>query len=338
MKILALEVTNRCNRACRHCFRNRADPPESLALDLAEQLLMQAKPLGILGVCLTGGEIALYPHLGDLLHQITAQGFRFTLVTNGYRFEERVLHLLLEPEVKASLATVCLSLDGATAASHDALRGGESFAEAVEAAVLCRKHHLPLSLKSLLATLDQDELEQLAHLGVKLGAHQHEFLFPFPTPALIREGLLPPPEELEKKARWVKSDLAGRVRSEITVDGLATDERVFNCGTVMHDLNVDYQGNLILCCQLSHVTLGDGVPNRFGGELVADLKKISLREGIIQQYRLAVKLIEERLENGGKPLGISHTPCHWCLYRFGKLDWLEEFPDSPWAHELLPNC
>jgi MoaA/NifB/PqqE/SkfB family radical SAM enzyme len=258
-------------------------------------------------------------------------------VTNGYRFEAQVLPLLLEPAVKARLASVCVSLDGATARAHDALRGASAFAEAGEAAVLCRHHKLPLSLKSVITALNQGELEELAHLGGQWGARQHEFIFPFPTPTLIREGLLPPPDELKRKARWVKSNLAGSVKSEVTVEGFAPEEVVLNCGTVMNDLNVDYQGHLILCCQLSHVTMGDGVPNRFGGELVADLKEVPLREGIILQYRLAVKLIEERLANGGKPPGLSQTPCHWCLHHFGKLDWLKEFPDSPWAQELLAD-
>jgi MoaA/NifB/PqqE/SkfB family radical SAM enzyme len=334
MKVLALEVTNRCNRACRHCFRNRADPPESLPLELAEQLLIQAKPLGIRGVCLTGGEVALYPQLGELVRLVTANGFLFTLVTNGHRFEDQVLPLLLEPEVKSRLASVCVSLDGDTAQTHDALRGRQSYAEAGEAAALCRRHHLPLSLKSVVTALNQEELEQLAHRGAQWGAREHEFIFPFPTPTLIREGLLPHPDELKRMARWIKNDLAGSVKSAVTVEGFAP-EVVLNCGTVMNDLNVDYQGHLILCCQLSHVTMGDGVPNRFGGELVADLKEVPLREGIILQYRLAVKLIEERLANGGKPPGLSQTPCHWCLHHFGKLEWLKDFPDSPWAAGVL---
>ncbi len=53
-------------------------------------------------VCLTGGEVALYPHLGDLLHLIADRGFDFTLVTNGCRFPDYVLPLLLEPQIKGA--------------------------------------------------------------------------------------------------------------------------------------------------------------------------------------------------------------------------------------------
>ena len=117
MKTIVLEPTNRCNRSCRHCFRNKADPPGVLPLETADAVLSQAEALGFKVVCLTGGEVALYPHLGELLRLIVARGFDFTLVTNGYRFPEYVLPLLLEPRVKERLASVSFSLDGARAAN-----------------------------------------------------------------------------------------------------------------------------------------------------------------------------------------------------------------------------
>ena len=72
MKVIFLEATNRCNRSCRHCLRNKADPPGFLPLEVADLILSQARDLGFKAVCLTGGEVALYPHLGELLHLITA--------------------------------------------------------------------------------------------------------------------------------------------------------------------------------------------------------------------------------------------------------------------------
>ena len=45
--------------------------------------------------------------------------------------------------------------------------------------------------------------------------------------------------------------------------------------------------------------------------------------------------MEARLNSGGSPEGLSETPCHWCLKYFGKLDWLKDFPDSPWTAWLL---
>jgi MoaA/NifB/PqqE/SkfB family radical SAM enzyme len=335
MKIIGFEPTNQCNRSCQHCFRNTADPVDFLPLEIADSVLSQAKALGFKAVCLTGGEIALYPHLGELLRLIAAQGFNFTLVTNGYRFPEHVLPLLLEPRVKERVASVCFSLDGARAEIHDGIRGPKSFREVLEGMTLCRNHCLPLSLKSVVTTMNRGELTDLALLGARMGAVEHGFLYPFPTPTFIRAGLLPSPQEMLETVRWIQDNLMGVTRNKITIDGCSMDGVILNCGHLVDYLDVDYQGNLIFCCTLSHMTVGDGVPTSLGGELVADLKATSLKEAIVRQFRKAAEVMEARLNGGGNPGGLSETPCLWCLKYFGKLDWLKDFPDSPWTGWLM---
>ncbi len=335
MKKIVLEPTNQCNRSCRHCFRNKADAPGFLPFKTADAILSQAGELGFKTICLTGGEVALYPHLGELLRLIAGLGFEFTLITNGYRFPEYVLPLLLEPQVKERLASVCFSLDGARAATHDGLRGRKSFREVVEGMTLCRNHRLPLSLKSTVTAANRGELTELALLGVRMGAVEHGFLYPFPTPGFIREGLLPSPREAGDTIRWIQTDLMGVTRNKITVDGYSLGGGILDCGHLVDFLNVDYQGNVIFCCTLSHINVGDGIPTSFCGELVADLKEVSLKEAMVRQFRQAAAVVEARLNNRGSPDGLSETPCLWCLKHFRKLGWLKGFPDSPWTAWLL---
>jgi MoaA/NifB/PqqE/SkfB family radical SAM enzyme len=337
MKSIALEPTNQCNRSCRHCFRNKADPIGFLPLETADAVLSQARALGFKMVCITGGEVALYPQLGDLLRLIASRGFDFTLVTNGHRFPEYVLPLLLEPEVKERVASVGFSLDGARAETHDGLRGPKSFREVVEGMALCRNHRLPVFLKSVVTTANRGELTELALLGARLGAVEHGFLYPFPTPNFIRDGLLPSPQEMQETVRWIQDNLMGVTRTKITIEGRFLDGVRLNCGHLVDHLNVDFQGNLIFCCTLSHMTVGDGIPTALGGELVADLKATSLREAIVRQFRKATEVMEAKLNGGGYPGGLAEIPCLWCLKYFGKLDWLKDFPDSPWTGWLMED-
>jgi MoaA/NifB/PqqE/SkfB family radical SAM enzyme len=337
MRTIGFEPTNQCNRSCRHCFRNKADPPGFLPLATADQILAQAKPLGFNKVCLTGGEIALYPYLKELLELVAGRGFEFTLVTNGLHFPDYVLSILLKPAVKENLASVCFSLDGVTAQSHDGLRGPKSFREVLEGITLCRNHRLPVSLKTVITTANRSELTELALLGVRLGVAEHGFLFPFPSPAFIRAGLLPSPEETQDLVRWIKTNLVGITRNKVTLEGYSMDGVILNCGQLIDYFNVDYEGNLIFCCALSHMTQGDGVPTTSGGEFLADLKEVPFKEAIIRQFRQAAEVMAARLNGSANPASLSPTPCLWCLQYFGKLDWLRDFPDSPWTQWLWPE-
>ena len=201
---------------------------------------------------------------------------------------------------------------------------------------LCRNHQLPLSLKSVVTTANRGELTELALLGARLGAAEHGFLYPFPTPNFHqRAGFCPLPRRWRRRSGGFRITSWGSPGTESRWRGTPWTGSVFNCGHLVDYLNVDYQGNLIFCCTLSHMTVGDGIPTSFGRELVADLKEVSLKEAIVRQFRKAAEVMEARLNGGGNPKGLSETPCLWCLKYFGKLDWLKDFPDSPWTDWLM---
>ena len=333
---LALEVTNLCNRDCIHCMRNKADVKESIPLELVADLLPQARALGMKCVSLTGGEVSLYPDLPALLDLITDFGFQFSLVTNGYRFKDRLLPLLLQPKVRGKVSAVGFSLDGARAETHDALRGKGSFKEVLEGASLCKMTGISLAFKSLINNFNKDELLDLAFLGATLSAATHNFIYPFPVPRTIRAGIQPSPEELHSLTLWIKESLGPAFQTTIEIDGYSFSQEgaLFNCGQDKC-LTVDHQGNLILCCNLSHAIAEAGIPTTFGAECLGNLQDISLKEGIIRHFQAATRLVEARLEHVERLNGVNQNLCFWCLTHFGKFDWLRNYPDSPWAEGVL---
>jgi len=332
---LALEPTNLCNRSCLHCLRDKLEPRESISLDLVERILREAKALGIDKIQLTGGEVALYPHLEELVRMIVDLGFHFNLVTNGFRFREAMLSLLTQPKIKRRLDEVCFSLDGAKAASHDALRGEGSFREVMEAATLCRLKEIPIRLKSIISNSTKGELTELALLGATLGAENHGFISLLPTPRLIREQIIPSPEELEGIVFWIMEGLAKTTRTRIQVEAYCLPTVLFQCNA-FRSLTVDHQGNLIFCCTLSHVT-DEERPATFGQEFIADLKKVSLREAISGHFNLLARWMGQRVEDADSLSPPKCIPCYWCYNYFGKLDWLKNYPESPWAEGVLAD-
>ncbi|MFQ5925147.1 MAG: radical SAM protein [Dehalococcoidia bacterium] len=332
---LSLELTNLCNRNCLHCIRDKLEPRESVSLDLVETILGGAKALGVDKIHLTGGEVALYPHLEELIPMIVDCGFHFDLVTNGFRFREAMLPLLTEPKIKRKLDQVCFSLDGARAASHDALRGKGSFKEVMEAATLCRFKEVPISLKSIISNSTKSELTELALLGATLGAENHGFISLLPTPRLIKEKIIPSPQELERIVFWIMEGLAKTIRTKIHIEAYCPPMVLFQCNA-FRSINVDHQGNLIFCCTLSHVT-DEGRPATIGREFLADLREVSLREGISAHFDLLARWMGQRLKDAENLSPPTCIPCYWCYKYFSKLNWLKNYPESPWAEGVLAD-
>ena len=128
----AWQLTNRCSGRCLACcedsgpYRAWADElGRDEALDLARRIVA----FGIPYVAFGGGEPLGVLHCWELFETLAAGGVALKLETDGTRIDEQAADRL------AALAFDCvqISVDGATAATHDRLRPGSSFAGATAA-------------------------------------------------------------------------------------------------------------------------------------------------------------------------------------------------------------
>jgi MoaA/NifB/PqqE/SkfB family radical SAM enzyme len=81
-------LTEGCNLACRHCWLAPKFDPQGnrfamLPVEVFEQVLREAKPLGLQGVKLTGGEPLLHPRISQLLEIIRREELHLAVETNG---------------------------------------------------------------------------------------------------------------------------------------------------------------------------------------------------------------------------------------------------------------
>ena len=136
INLLYFYLTEGCNLACRHCWLApkldaSGDHYPALPVELFETAIQEAKPLGLSGVKLTGGEPLLHPHFTRLLEIARHEELRLIIETNG---------LLCTPEIAAEIAKssnrfVSVSIDGADAATHDWIRGVPGSFKAAQQAV-----------------------------------------------------------------------------------------------------------------------------------------------------------------------------------------------------------
>lgn len=335
MPDLSIDVTNSCNRDCIHCLRDKVEARRHFSLNLFKQIIDQACDCGIRHVSLTGGEPTLHPNWSELLIALAKRGLQFSIVSNGYKFREKTLPILLEAIVRKHLDGVCFSLDGSSADSHDALRGEDSFQEVIEAANLCRLKGIPLSIKTVVINLNREELAEIALLGSAIGATQHSFIALSPTPRAIENEIVPSLKEMRKAYSVITGSLVPAMKMQINLESSwGVDHILFTCNAYQQAYSVDHLGNLLFCCNLSHVCNGNK-PAILGKEFLADLKRKSLKEGIIQHHRLLAQFTEDRLNDTSSESLLASFPCWWCFEYFDKLGWIENYTDSPWVQEVF---
>lgn len=124
------ELTYACNLACIHCLSSsgRRDPRE-LSTDEAKAVIDEMAALKIFYVNIGGGEPLIRSDFFELVDYAVAKGVGVKFSTNGTR---------LDADKAARLAgsdyiDIQISLDGADAATNDAIRGPGSYETALRA-------------------------------------------------------------------------------------------------------------------------------------------------------------------------------------------------------------
>jgi radical SAM protein len=201
--VLIWEVTQACDLACDHC-RADAKParhPEELTTAEGKRLLDQAREFGEGQlVVLSGGDPLARPDLLELIEYGTEIGLRMTLTPSG---TSSLTPSVVEDLADAGVRRMALSLDGASAESHDEFRGESgSFEQTIEAAEAAREAGLPLQINTTVCASTAGELPALRDRVSDLGAVLWSVFFLVPVG---RGRLLDPvsPERAEGILAWL---------------------------------------------------------------------------------------------------------------------------------------
>ncbi len=318
---IAFHVTERCGLSCLHCLREPGRHPVDVPLAVVEKVLGEAVALhGIRHVGFTGGDPLLWPHLEAAVDAAVARGCTWHLVSSGRGFGRLVDLLEAAPERRAALRVVDLSLDGATEATHDAVRGEGSWRDVMAAAAACGARGWPFALQMTLHARNQAELEPLGLLAAELGAKTVSFAMMNATGRPEDRDLYLPPQAWDRIRDRIER-LATLLKIEVSAaEGFRRGDRFHVCEPFRSEvLHVTPTGHLNLCCNLS------GVPGGTG-DVVADLATTPLAEAHRRLLALVHGLERERLDAiAAAPAAPEWDdfPCNRCLARFGKPHWVE---------------
>jgi len=281
LSALDLELTERCNNDCLHCYINLAADDSAaqgreLATDEWLHVLRQAAALGCLTVRFTGGEPLLREDLEDLYLAARKLGLKVLLFTNATLIEPRLARLLarLPP-----LEMVEISVYGMRRESYEAVsRAPGSFEAARRGIQLLMENKVPFVVKSALLPPNKGEMDEFEAWAASLPwtnqpppyAMYFDLRGRRDSPRknrLIQKLRVSPEDGLAVEARrreafWV--EMQRFCSGFMSVQG----DRLFACGSGHGGGCVDAYGRLQLCMGLRHP------------DTVYDLQNGSLEDGV----------------------------------------------------------
>ena len=330
MRSPTIDIVNFCNFSCGHCLVEKSAKPVYMEKEIFSDLMRQLRDLGFRYAGITGsGELSLHPQLEDIFFSLAENNFDFEILTNGYLFKDVLFPLIRTPQIRKRIRMVGLSLDSAKEEIHDRNRKEGSFRRVIEAIGLCRLLGIPFYIKTAVTNENKGELRDILLFTSGLGVLSQSFLFMQPTRRLIREGLIPDPDEIYQ----IFNQLADwrRIYPRLKIEAFNTANDLFTCNAFFK-FGVDEEGNYLLCNNLSNV--GTSADSYKGPECLGSIKEYPLTELIVRHLNFLPEILKWRFERKERIKKAPLSICNWCFYQFGKLDWLKEFPDSPWARYL----
>jgi radical SAM protein len=175
------EVTQACDLACVHC-RASAQPdrhPMELTTEEGKSLIDQIAAMRVPVFVLTGGDPIKRPDLFELIGHARKVGVRVSLTPSATPLLTRDIVFRLK---EAGLARLAVSLDGASAATHDAFRGmSGSFARTLDAVRWANEAGLPVQINTTFSRRNIGEIDAIVALMETLRITLWSVFFLVPT-------------------------------------------------------------------------------------------------------------------------------------------------------------
>lgn len=166
-----IEVTNRCNLRCKHCYivegRLRPTEKKELLRDEMLKLLEQLSDIGIFLLTFSGGEFFLHPHAFDYLDYATRLGFAIRIFSSlagpaGKKTNRLIDYNVFEVET---------SIHGADAQTHDKFTGVKnSFDQMVASARALVDMGISVTMKTCWTRYNWYQYDQIMNLAQEVGA------------------------------------------------------------------------------------------------------------------------------------------------------------------------
>ncbi|MFQ5616636.1 MAG: radical SAM protein [Anaerolineales bacterium] len=265
LKHLDIELTERCNHNCIHCYINRpagdADArTREMTTSQVKEVLQAAADLGCLTVCFTGGEVLLRRDFEELYRCARRLGLTVPIFTNGTLLTPRLADLFARiPPLKPIEITVY----GMQPESYEAVtRVPGSFVAFQRGLRLLGERGVPFIVKCALLPPNKAEMEAFEAMAASLPAMDRPPSYVLSLDLRARRDSaernrqvnalrLPPDDVVVVLARRGEAYLQ-ETRAFCTRFTRPPGDTLFGCGAGKGSACVDAYGHIQMCMPLRH--------------------------------------------------------------------------------------
>ena len=333
-------ITRYCDLGCPYCYqglndRNRSD---EMSLDQVRLVLDRIKAVNPgCKIIVSGGEPFSHSRIYDVLDLIEEYDFPFSILSNGSFIDEPAARHL---KTLRRLQYVQISLDGATAETHELTRGKGNFAKVMAGIQRIIDQGLPFKLAPTLHDRNTHELSAIGELALANGGWiSPNQLKELPHSGLNFSNLVLSNDRLLQTLSEVSAHLVARFGldhvtevssryhySDPEVCSVAAPNSSFICGMAHSLMDIDWNGDVYPC----HLSKGPAL--KIGNILEEDFDRIYQR---VAERGLRVRSDEIEKCSACKFVSTCAGGCRagaWFIY--GTLQHEDEFCDLYHASNL----
>ncbi|HEY1979552.1 MAG TPA: pyrroloquinoline quinone biosynthesis protein PqqE [Xanthobacteraceae bacterium] len=220
---LLAELTHRCPLGCPYCSNPLALDPRDSELDTQTwaRVFVEAAPLGVLQVHLSGGEPAARRDLAEITAAAHSAGLYTNLITSAVGVTAPILDRLAD----AGLDHVQISIQDGISDSADHIAGYDgAFARKRALAADVVRLKIPLTINVVVHRANIDRIAEMVSLALALGASRVEIAHVqyYGWALKNRAALMPSAEQVSRAAAAVEA-LRKRHHGEIVIDAVVPD-------------------------------------------------------------------------------------------------------------------
>lgn len=265
----SLELTNRCNERCTHCYIDefKDEPGRILSLQEWFKILDELRSAGTLYLILMGGEPLLSPYFYDITQRGRELGFHVSMISNGLKIKnlDSAEHLR-----DSGLLAATFSLYSLDPEIHDQMTQVRGAHEKLMAAIgYCDEAGIEVNLNGLLTEANAPGIFDLYDWSVKKGFELK--VDPNVTPKLSGNDAPLKYRASRETLLWFYRERSRRYPSS-TPNPISYEASDFICNAAKGKCAVTAYGELLPCIEIRE-SFGSLVESSFSEIWYSDLAK-----------------------------------------------------------------